>query len=312
MSSFLKSLELSSPLLLLIALGYFLKRIKMVNEEVSVDLSKIVLNVLLPVNLFLNIYDSNFKEAFNVKLMTFIVVSNIIFTILSIFYARIFTKDSKSLSAMLQVCVRGNHSIFGVPLAISIYGNIVGAPMSIASGLLSGIYCIYAIGLFEYFQNTNKSKLEVLLNVLKAPLTLSVILGVLFNVLHIHIPEFGYNTLNYMSKSLTAISLINIGLSFNFTIDTKCIKLLIPAVLYKILVMPAIATTVAALMGFRNADLVTIFAITSVPVALACFPTANCYDTDLELTKAATVYSHVGCAIAIPLMLSLIQVFGLI
>lgn len=312
MSTFIKSIELSSPLLLLIALGYFIKRIKMVNEEVSVDLSKIVLNILLPVNIFLNIYDSDFETAFNGKLVATIVLANILLTIVSIGFVHLFTKDHRSLSAMMQVCVRGNHSIFGIPLGISICGNIVGAPMSILSGILSGIYSIYAIFLFEYYQTTNKNKLSVVLNVLKTPLTLSVIFGILFNVLRINIPEICYTTLSYMSKSLTGISLINIGISFNFAIDKNCVKLLIPSVLYKILIMPALSTTLGALLGFRNENLVIILVLSAVPVALACFPTANCYDTDLELTKAATVYSHVGCALTIPLMLSIVKILGLI
>lgn len=312
MNTFITALTLSAPLLLLIGLGYFLKRIKMISDNTSVELSKLVLNVLLPVNIFVSIYDSDFKTAFDLKLMGTIVGVNILCTVISIILVKLLSKDKKEISAMLQVWVRGNHTIFGLPLAISISGAVVGAPMAIGAGLLSAVFSVYAVYVFEHYQNTNASLFKQLFNVLKTPLTLSVILAIIFKLINITIPPITYTTLGYISKSLTGISLITIGASFNFTIDKKCIKLLIPSLIWKLVLMPVIGIICALALGYTGNELVIVFVLCAVPVAIACFPTANCYDTDLELTKAATVYSHVACAIIIPVILSVLMSFGLV
>lgn len=312
MKTFITALSLSAPLLLLIGLGYFLKKIKMINYNTSTELSKLVLNVLLPVNILISIYESDFETAFDIELIETVVTANLISIVLSIIVVKIISKDPREISAMLQVFVRGNHTIFGIPLAISISGNIVGAPMALGSGVLSAIYSVYIIYVFEHYQNLNSNFFKQITNVLKTPLIIAVAIAIVIKLTNFTIPVIIDSTLGYISKSLTGISLIAIGASFNFEIDKKCIKLLIPSLIWKLIVMPLIAILCAIKMGYTGYKLVTVFVLSAVPVAIACFPTANCYETDIELTKAATVYSHVACAITIPLILSILMSLGLV
>ena len=69
---------------------------------------------------------------------------------------------------------------------------------------------------------------------------------------------------------------------------------------------------VGVLLGFRDVSLVVILVMATAPIATSAFSTAVCYDTDMELTNSAVVYSYVGCFITIPIFLSIITVLGLI
>lgn len=311
-NAFITSLALASPLLILIAIGYFLKRINFLSTKTSEELSRLVLNLILPVNIFMCIYDSDFKTAFNLKFQTFLIIINIIAVILSIVLSNMMTKDKRTLGALLQSTTRGNFSIFGLPLAISIYGNSVAAPMAIACGILNPIYHFYAISAFEACQKTNTNKFKQLLNVLKAPMTIATVLAILIKLTGISIPTVPYKTLDYISKSLTAISLINIGVSFNLAFKKEDVKYLSFSIIFKLVILPVLGVCAAALLGYRNENLVTTFAFMAVPTGLACFPTAMAYDTDVELTKSAIVYSHICCAITIPVILSVIKLLELI
>lgn len=312
MSIFLKSLELASPLLLLTALGYFLKKIRLLSNETSVVLSKLVLNVILPVNIFVNIYDSDFKSAFDIKLVLFILISNALFTILAIFISKLVTKNKKQTSALMQVCVRGNYSIFGLPLIVAIYGQIAAAPMAIAVAFLTPIYNIYAIGVFEHYQDRRVSIRKQIMNIFSTPLFIATIIGIVLNLANIKLPSFIYETLVYISKSITAISLINLGSSFNFKINKSLFRLLTIGLLFKLVLVPVLSIPAAIALGFRDVSLLVIVVTSMVPIATSAFSTAVCYNTDIELTSSAVVYSYVFCAITIPIFISIVTVLGLI
>ena len=312
MNVFLKSLELAAPLLLLTALGYFLKRINLLDEQSSKKLSKLVLYVILPVNIFVSIYDSDFKTAFNLKLVLFIIISNIVLCILSVIVSKLVTKNKQQLSALMQVCVRGNYSIFGLPLIVSIYGQKAAAPMAIAIAFLTPIYNVYSIGLFEHYQDRRISIRKQLLNIVTTPITIATILAIVFNLANIVLPSFLYVTLSYISKSITAISLINLGSSFNFKVNKNLLKLITIGLVFKLLLVPTLSISSAIALGFKDVALLVVVVTSMVPVATSAFSTAVCYNTDIDLTSSMVVYSYVFCAITIPVFISIVTVLGLI
>lgn len=312
MNVFLKSLELAAPLLLLTASGYFLKMINLLDEQSSKKLSKLVLYVILPVNIFVSIYDSDFKTAFDLKLVLFIIISNIVLCILSVIVSKLVTKNKQQLSALMQVCVRGNYSIFGLPLIVSIYGQKAAAPMAIAIAFLTPIYNVYSIGLFEHYQDRRISIRKQLLNIVTTPITIATILAIVFNLANIVLPSFLYVTLSYISKSITAISLINLGSSFNFKVNKNLLKLITIGLVFKLLLVPTLSISSAIALGFKDVALLVVVVTSMVPVATSAFSTAVCYNTDIDLTSSTVVYSYVFCAITIPVFISIVTVLGLI
>lgn len=312
MNIFIKSLELASPLLLLTALGYFLKTRKMLDEKTCKSISRLVLDLILPVNIFISIYDFDFRSAFDLKMIIFIIVSNIALTILMTIIAHLLSKDKRKLGAMMQAGVRGNYSIFALPLAVSIYGSKAAGPMAIAIAFLTPIYNVYAISLFEHYQDGNISIGKQIINVLKTPIMIATIIGVIMNLCNVYIPEPIYQTLSYISKSITAISLINLGSSFNFKINKNLIKYISVVLIFKLVITPLLLLPSAIGLGIRNTELIVILVTATAPIATSAFSTAVCYDTDIELTSSAVVYSYVFCAITIPLFLSILFSMGVI
>ena len=312
MSVFIKSLELASPLLLLTLLGYGLKKGRMLDDDSCIAISRLVINLILPVNIFVSIYDSDFKSSFNLKMILFIVISNFAVIVLMVILAHMLTKDKKKLGALCQAGVRGNYSIFGLPLAISIYGNKVAGPMAIAIAVLTAIYNVYSIGVFEHYEDGNISLGKQIINVLKTPIMIATVIGVAINLLNISIPNFLYQTLSYISKSITAISLINLGSSFNFRINKNLIKYVVIILVFKLLFLPLVSLPAAVAIGLRNTELVVVLVTATVPIATSAFSTAVCYNTDIELTSSAVVYSYIVCGLTIPIFLSALFSMGLI
>ena len=86
MESLIVSINAVLPVFLMIALGYLLRRIKLVDDDLVSRVNKLVFRVFLPIMLFNNIYTSDLKSVFNPKLVIFAPLSIIvIFTIATIF-----------------------------------------------------------------------------------------------------------------------------------------------------------------------------------------------------------------------------------
>ena len=56
MESFIFALNSTLPIILMVAIGYFLKKIKLIDIPLSKKLNTLVFRVFLPVMLFLNVY----------------------------------------------------------------------------------------------------------------------------------------------------------------------------------------------------------------------------------------------------------------
>lgn len=312
MEYILTSIRLISPLILLMVFGYFLNKINILDDRSSTQISKLVLKVLLPINIFINIYRSDFITAFNSRLIVFILLCNFVGLFIMNIIAHKLTSDRRQLGVIIQDGIRGNYSILGLPLAISVYGSEMAVYMSIVIAFLTPLYNIISIMLFEHYDNLKSSFAKQLFNVFKSPLTLGSVLGVVLNLCNVVIPSFLLETLNYISVSLTAISLLNLGSTFNFKLNKNVIKPLIVILIFKMFLFPAIVIVSTSLMGFRNELLLSAAIVSAVPIAVSSYATAVCYNTDKDLANSAVVYSHVIGAISMPIMLSILMSLGLI
>ena len=55
-NSFIFAVNAVSPILIMVVIGYILKKVKLLNEELAKSINKLVFKVFLPIMLFNNIY----------------------------------------------------------------------------------------------------------------------------------------------------------------------------------------------------------------------------------------------------------------
>ena len=73
MKILINSFAIVLPLLLLVVIGYLLKIKKVLSESSVKEFSFVVSNVILPVNIFMNVYGSDFSKDFDLKTVLFII-----------------------------------------------------------------------------------------------------------------------------------------------------------------------------------------------------------------------------------------------
>jgi predicted permease len=312
MNIIVHSIEIVAPLLLLVGLGAFINLNNRLSTVTINEISFLVSKVFLPATIFINVYNSNIKEDFDLKLLVFLTFIFILASSINIFYINFFVKDNKTKAVLLQASIRSNCTLFALPLAINIAGLSIAGITSLAAVIVTNLNNLYCIYIFERFQIKNHKLSFILIRVLKHPLTVGLLLGLITQALNIKLPYVIVKFVSDVAKITSPIALIIIGASFIFKQNKETVRHMSLAILYKLVLYPALGLLLAITLGFRNQALVVILALSASPVAINSYLTAKEYDCDVDLANATLVYSYIISLITLPMFISLVKFMNLI
>ncbi|HPX32468.1 MAG TPA: AEC family transporter [Erysipelotrichaceae bacterium] len=312
MSTIIHSIEIVAPLLLLVGLGVFINRKNKLSAITINEISSLISKVFLPATIFINVYNSNIKEDFDLKLFIFLTFIFILATSINIIYINFFIKDNEKKPVLLQASIRSNCTIFALPLAINIAGNSIAGITSLAAVIITNLNNLYCVYVFEHYQYKNNKVLVLISRVLKHPLTVGLLLGLIFQILNIELPNIIVKFVSDISKITSPIALIIIGASFVFKQNKETVKHMSLAIIYKLVLYPSLGILLAVLLGFRNQSLVVILSLLASPIAINSYLTAQEYNSDVDLANATLVYSYLISLITLPMFISLVTFMNLI
>ena len=111
------------PLLLTMALGCWLRRSAHWNDDFYRQLNSFCFHVLLPVQLFLNVYAIEDLSVLNWRLLGFIVLCIVGAAGLGVAVAPLFARERAQRVVIAQATFRANQVIMGIPLASALGGQ---------------------------------------------------------------------------------------------------------------------------------------------------------------------------------------------
>lgn len=233
MENFLLALNVVLPIFFIMTLGFLLKKIKMVDEHSLNIMNKLVFRVFMSTLLFLNVYNIGDLSALsmdNLKLLgyAFIIILVVLFIAWLIYMPKV--KDKRKLSVLIQGVYRGNFVLFGLAIVDSIYCKEGLATVSLLTIVVIPTFNVLAVIILEYYSGREISKLKLLKQVIKNPLIIATLLGIIFIILKINIPKPIYKTLSDISKIVTPLAFIVLGAELEFGNMVKNIKYLISAI----------------------------------------------------------------------------------
>lgn len=302
-----------APVFLIIAVGYFAKKRKIINE-VFVDVtSKFVFRISLPVFIFIKISQLDLSQVFEFKQIIFIYIGTII-TYLIIWAATLkFIKDPKDKSAYVQGAFRGNYAIVGLALISNLFGRDALGKATMILAFLLPLYNILAVIVLTVPKQSGKIEfkkafIEVILN----PLILAVIFALPFSFFKIKIPELFLTTGGFLSELALPLALVGIGGSLNIINLKKASTLAFSSSIIKIILLPLILTFAAIFLGYRNDDLGIMFIVFACPTAIASFVMADVMGANSKLAGNIIMITTLGSVFTIAIGILMLKSFGLI
>ncbi len=285
------SIEAVAPMFIVMAVGVLVRRRGMLGEEDVKRMNKMVFNVLFPVLMFSNLYGKEIKSAADLKLMITAVTILLTLYLCTFVFVLHIEKDRKCRGAMIQAIYRSNFVIMGIPIVENIFGSDNLALTSVMITVIVPIYNVLAVITLEIFRGGKLTAGHVAAGILKNPLIMGAIIGLLAVVTNLKLPYFAENTVDLIAGAATPMALLLLGASFNINSVEKYKKKIIVCVIGRLVVIPAIALSVGVMMGFRDMALVTLICIFAAPTAVSSFTMAQQMDSDAQLAGNCVIFS---------------------
>ena len=134
-----------APVFLLVALGYFVKRINVINENFVDVTSKFVFSVSLPALIFMNISGIDLSEAIDLKQIGYIYAGTLVALLIVWFVSIPFIKEGKDRSVFIQGAYRSNFAIVGFAIISKMFGDAGLGKASIILAFVLPLYNVLAV-----------------------------------------------------------------------------------------------------------------------------------------------------------------------
>ena len=313
-SNLVFALNATIPLFIMIALGYFLKRVHILTDGFLAAANKFNFTITLPVLLFTDLASKNFKETFDLKFVLFCAGSTTIGFFAAWILAKIFMKNKNNVGEFVQACYRSSTAVLGLALIQNIYGSTGMAGMMVLGAV--PLYNVYAVIVLQTESPINKKGEKNIQRALKGiitnPILIGVILGLVASLINIKFPTIIDTSLNYVARIATPLAVICIGGEFSFQNAFKSIKTSSLAAFVKIVLLPAVFVPIAILMGFYTEKLVAILVMLAGPTTPSCFIMAKQYGYDGTITSSAVVLTTLFSSVTLTLFILILRSLGYI
>ena len=315
MRNLLFSCNVVVPIFVLIMLGYALTRLKLWDGNFLKIANDVCFKCFLPVLLFYNVASANIFEVFNGKLILYVCLCACVLCGLLFIIIPLIIKDNKRRGVMIQGTFRSNFLLFGVPLGLSI-GGVQGSILAavVASFYVPVINMLSVISLYAFSDSKNKNLKSALLGIIKNPLIIGGVSGLLFSLLRnsigFEIPVMIDTTLVNIKSIATPFAFLILGGDLKFANMLRNVKFSIFSVLGKIVIIPAIMITISAFLGFNKLEMAILIAVFATPNAVSSYAMARNYEADYELAGEIITLGTLLSILTIFVFITLSKSFG--
>ena len=315
------------PIVLLIVLGYLLKRIGLLTAPFLDVGNKLTFRVLLPAMLFYNVYNIGSLREINLAFVLYGIGAVIVIFFLAVAITCAFTKDSAKRGSLIQAMFRSNYAIIGIPLASSLFGDKGAAAAGVMSAFCVPLFNMLGVITLSIFNGKNeKSKINVgkiLLGIVRNPLIIGtvagiavlgireifVMLGIGFRFIDI---TFLYKSLENVKSICTPFALIVLGGRFEFSAVSRLWKEIVFGTAIRTVAVPILGLAGAFLIpGLGGEHFATYVGVFATPVAVASAIMASEMGADGELAGQLVVWTSLVSTVTIFIYVTILRAIGI-
>lgn len=306
------SISVVAPICIYILLGIIVKRAKWIGEVGLNQTNKLVYSLFFPTIMFVNIYNSSLEKSLNFKLVLFLLIMFTIVFILLNLIIPLFIKERPLQASVIQGIFRANSILYAIPIITTIYGPERVGVATVCVSLVVPLLNILCVILLENKRGNKANIGKITLNVLKNPIIIGALLGMFVKVINLTLPATLEQVIVDMSKVVNPLALILLGAGLNFGSIRKDKFYLGLVCVSKLILVPLFFVIVGYWCGFREIELATIFALSSVPTAVSSYVMAKEMGADGDLAGEIVAFTSTLSILTIFLWMLALTGIGLI
>lgn len=291
-------------IILMVALGYVLKRIDFLGEKDIDPFNRIVMYILMPCMIFHAIYSADMSMLPKLGILPFVILgSSAVTGIVSFAILKLLKLDDKTLWSVLVTVMIANTAFMGYPVTLGILGQ---------EGFLRAIFCdmatlamflMLSFVLILKFGGTIKTAVR---KIALFPPLWAVVLGLVFNFLNVPIGPVLDNTINYLGQGAIPLIMIALGLSIDFSALSRSKSMIAFTSIMKLAFFPLVAFIIVCNLGLVDLQFSVAVIEAAMPSGMMSLLLAITYKLDYELTSDCILINTVISLITLPIIIMLI------
>lgn len=297
-------------------LGYLLVNYtSLADRKLTKQANAIVFKIFLPCMLFYNVYQSDIGAEIHSRIKLCIWAAGgllILFVLLCLIVPKV-VKQENQQGVVIQGIFRSNYVIFGVAVVQNMYGSKSTTTAAILSAILVPMYnflAVVALSIFGEKRETDWKK--IILDIVKNPLIISSVLGIIFSLLGIRLPTAVDTTVQDLAKLSTPIAFMTLGGDLDFSKVKGNLKVASVVLTIKLVILPLIMIPMIVMMGYRDADLLSGLLAYQTPVAVSSYIMAQQAGADGQLAGQLVVFSSVLSIFTLFVTILILRTIGLL
>lgn len=308
------AITITVPNLLLMALGFHMRRRGQATDEFLHHASFLVFNYTLPATLFFSVLNSDVKVAEQLSVITAGFVVTFILFALGELYAKFFVPKVKDKGVFVQGVFRSNLGIVGLATVHNAYGEAGLGVGAVYLGVVTILFNVLGvITLSRSDSSVPTHKLTTTLatvgkKVVRNPLIISLVLAFLYKELHdsfaLPMPADAIQKTGSLLSAVTLpLALICAGATLNIKSMLHPTGLSMQASIGRIFVAPLVAVAIGVAFGLtqNQVQMGVLFLMVSAPAATAGFVMAKAMGGNEELAANimafTAVFSMIGMGV---------------
>ncbi len=331
LDTFVFALRAILPILLVILLGYAVRRFGPWPEDFFKTLNGLCFRLFLPIHLFCNIYALQDLASVNWRVIGYL-FGGILFSLaVGVAASRLFVRERRQKGVIVQSAFRSNQAILGIPLASALGGEGALAMASLATSLFVPLFNVLAVVVLTVYSEEEGKKCSLrslLRRVVTNPLIIGCVAGILAVMIRQFLPAVDgvavftiqnqlpsvYAALNNISKVASPVMLFVLGTRLNFASVPGLMPRLSLGVLIRLVICPLFVVGVSLLlreqMNLTATEMATVIAVSCTPVAVSSAVMVQEIGGDDQLANQLVVWTSVLSVITVFCIVSLMRFMG--
>lgn len=295
------------PFFSIIALGWLISKFKLANQSWLKPIGDFSFYIGFPALIFSNLIELPISKDLLSK--GFYYNSALSLGVLSLLLVSfLFLKISRSNKATLVICfLFGNMAFMGIPILTALNPQLKQEASLNAS---IHLFWVFTLGLFiiEWLTLEKPNTKKILLNLLKNPLLLSVVFGLLFNSLSVSIPKVVIRPIEMLGQTVSPLVMLMIGIFIYAHPIQKLSELKAPLIysLLKLFIIPLIAFFIFKQFSIDK-DGFSMLVDIAMPCAITPFAMADIYGMNKSFISKSIILSTLFSLISLSIIISILN-----
>ena len=314
MENLIFSLNATIPIFLMMLLGMLFRKLGWMDEVFAAKMNKFVFLIPLPVLLFEQLATVDFSEVWDIKFIIFCFVVTAISITISTLISLLW-KDRSIKGEFIQATYRSSAALLGIAFIQNIYGTAGMAPLMIIGSVpLYNIMAVVVLSVFKPGNNSFDKALvkKTLKGIATNPIIIGIVAGFVWSALKLSMPSILHKTVSSIGATATPMGLMSMGATFELRKATSKMKPTIVAVFMKLVGFCAVFLPVAAVLGFRNEELIAILVMLGSATTVSSFVMARNMGHEGTLSSGVIMMTTLLSAFTLTMWLDVLRSFGLV